>query len=209
MVGSIAVAGGGLFAPLAAKLVDRFDCRVVTIAGALTCAVGLITTSRAPSIDVIFLTYSVIFGFGSACMYTSVFVIVPKYFQKWRPLAIGLVSTGPAAGVFVMSPIVQALLDRFGWRGAYIGQAGLCLVVALLACTFEPHVEGDALENYKVKLDEIEQEGSCSRTKLQQLFAFDFSFLKNIKYTVCTISFAVLHLGIGIPTIHMVSASHY
>ena len=136
MVGSLAVAGAGLFGPVTAKLIDRFGCRVVTIAGALKYAVGLITTSQASSIDVIFLTYSVIFGFGNSCVYTSVFVIVPKYFHKWRPDVIGMISAGPAAGVFVMSPIVQALLDRFGWRGAYIGQAGLCLAVALLACKF-------------------------------------------------------------------------
>ena len=127
-----------LLGPVAANLCDRYGCRITTILGGVTCVLGLLLTSQAPSIYCMYLTYSVIVGFGTCCVYTASFVVVPRYFIKRRALATGVVSCGPAGGSLVMGPLLQLLLDTFGWRNTFMAMAGMASVICVLALIYDP-----------------------------------------------------------------------
>ena len=71
-----------LLGPIAAVLCNRFSCRVTVISGALVTAVGLLLTSQAPSILIMYVTYGVVCSFGACCVYTGCFVIAPRYVVK-------------------------------------------------------------------------------------------------------------------------------
>ena len=177
---------------------------MVAIFGSLTCAVGLVMTSQAPCIAVMYITYSGIFGLGSACVYTSVFVIVPKYFVKRCSFAIGLITAAPGVSLFTMSPLVNYFLDQFGYKGVFVGQAILCTLIPALACTFDPNVESNG-EDYEVKLKEIEEDKTDWKAKLKGMFSFRISFWKNPEYLIFAFSAAVVYFGLFIPIVHMVS----
>lgn len=179
------------FGPLAGKLCDRFGPRVVTIIGALVAAIGLISTSQAQSLFVMYFTYSIIFAFGGCCVYTAVFVIVPKYFLKRRSLATGMIASGPGAGTFVMSPILALSIEGLGWRGAFIVMAGLVAIVCVLGCTFDPNTPKNTSEE-DVRLSRY---GNDKERKL----------LKNPEYLIMVFVTTIVVLGNSVPQVHMVS----
>ena len=60
------------------------------------------------------------------------------YFSKRRPLAVGLAVAGVGAGGLVVPPIQRLLLTCFGWRGAYIISAGICLQICVCGAVIRP-----------------------------------------------------------------------
>ena len=78
-VGSLACAGSGFFGPLAGKLYDRYGPRLVTFCGSLTCVVALLLTSQVPNLELMYLTFGLLYGLGSCFVYVAVFMIVPRY----------------------------------------------------------------------------------------------------------------------------------
>ena len=161
------------------------------IIGALISAVGLISTSQAQSLFIMYITYSIIFAFGGCCVYTAVFVIVPKYFLKRRSLATGMIASGPGAGTFVMSPILALSIGELGWRGAFIVMAGLVAIVCALGCAFDPNTpKSTSVEDVR---------GSrYSHDKERKL-------LKNSEYMLMVFVTAIVVLGNSVPQVHMVS----
>lgn len=88
-VGSLCMACGSFFGPLAAKLCDRLGCRAVSISGALICIVSLLTSSRVPHMWMLYFTFSCMYGFGASCVHTALFLVVSASFDKGRSLATG------------------------------------------------------------------------------------------------------------------------
>lgn len=63
-------------------------------------------------------------GIGSGLIYVPAVISAGFYFEKWRALATGIAVCGSGIGAFVLAPITNALIDRFGWRGTLLIQAG-------------------------------------------------------------------------------------
>jgi sugar phosphate permease len=59
--------------------------------------------------------------------------VVANSFDRRRGTALGFATAGVGLGTFVIMPIAQTLIERYGWRVAYLGIAGFCLVVAVPA----------------------------------------------------------------------------
>lgn len=125
---------GGLFmampllsGPIASFLTDRYGCRKVTICGAIMASVGFIISSRANSMTVLCITFGILAGFGLSLCYVASVVIVAYYFDKRRSFATGLAVCGSGIGTFIFAPLIQLLLDEYGWRGTTLILAGLFL----------------------------------------------------------------------------------
>lgn len=116
-----------LSGPIASFLTDRYGCRKVTIAGSILAAVGFILSSQVQSIDMMYITFGGIAGFGMSLCYVAAIVIVAYYFDKRRSLATGLSVCGSGIGTFLFAPLIQFLLDTYGWRYTQITLAGIIL----------------------------------------------------------------------------------
>ena len=77
-------------------------------------------------------------GLGIAMSEISTFIILPHYFDKRRPLAIGLVSSGLSVGGLSSAPVVSILLEEYGLSGAYVIVAGIWLHNAIGVAFFRP-----------------------------------------------------------------------
>jgi len=77
-IGSIAFGMNFLFGPLVSGLALRYGCRVVGCAGGIISALGLLLTSFANSIYVIYVTYSLLWGLGSSLCYGTTMMILGK-----------------------------------------------------------------------------------------------------------------------------------
>jgi predicted MFS family arabinose efflux permease len=56
---------------------------------------------------------------------------VSDWFDRQRGLALGIANSGIGIGGFVTPLLAQYLIERTGWRGAYMGLAAGCLVIAV------------------------------------------------------------------------------
>ena len=104
-------AGAGLLA-------DRFGPRVVCGVGMLFIAGGLLVSSVAPSMAMVYPGYGLGLGIGIALVYTPAIACVQPWFTRRRGLAAGIASAGIGAGTVVVPLLATALIGGLAWRGA-------------------------------------------------------------------------------------------
>ncbi|EDO43045.1 predicted protein, partial [Nematostella vectensis] len=79
-LGSIAVTMTFLPTPLAGIVCGRLGCRLTSMMGAVTCALGLVLTSFCESLLLMYLTYGFLFGLGACFIHTGCVFAVTMYF---------------------------------------------------------------------------------------------------------------------------------
>lgn len=107
----------------------------------------------------------VLLGIGHGLSYCAALVMTGFYFDKKRNLANGIAHTGGGIGIFVLSPIVQTLIESYGWRGSLLIIAGIVLNLLTAASVMRP-IHGDAL--LKEVQAEIEDKTECSMDKVDR-----------------------------------------
>ncbi|XP_073255189.1 monocarboxylate transporter 13-like [Porites lutea] len=210
-VGSLAYASGSLFAPLVGLLCDRFSHRKVAISGGILSCLSLLVTSQAPNLTLMYFTFGLAFGFGCCCLYFVSVTIIPKYFLKRRALATGFVIMGPGAGLFVMSPIIQTLLNATtSWRMTLIIMAGITFVTCLLPCSFGTNIANDKCQINTSADKNCEGRSSlvalatAGRVSSSQLCStLSFSYLKNKEFVIYVIAGVICFCGMTVPNVHM------
>ena len=121
---------GGLGSPLVGFFLDRLGpCRLFQW-GAVVAAVGLAWASQAQRLETLFFTYGIIAGLGLAALGSAPnMVVAAQWFPEGRGRAIALADLGTALGAFLLVPLTQLLIQRWGWRGALLVLAELLLLV--------------------------------------------------------------------------------
>ena len=127
--------------PITGPLCERLGCRTVTIFGATLCAIALLVSSFVNQLELLYLTYGVLFGIGISCVFTASMLITAKYFTRWRSLALSLVAGGLGGGVLIYGPGLSAILKVVGWRVAFRIMAGMMVLVILLSLTYDESSE--------------------------------------------------------------------
>ena len=206
-VGSVGIALIFVLGPLTSMLVNRLGYRLTAILGGLLGSIGLLLSSFASSIYVIYGTYSVLFGFGGSCIFVSSYVVTSQYFERNRSIATGILASGTGLGVLGMAPVLQGLLDSFDWRKTYRLTAAIYSAVCVLGLTFSPvlvYKEKSATEkeNHDEVLEDLNEERGKKIGKLNKWI--DFSVFKEKVFVVLTLSMSVAFIGHHIPRLHLV-----
>lgn len=126
----------GLAQPFTGMLADRFGSRRVLVIGLLAYAASLFLAAQASSAAAFSLSAGVLLGValaGSAfgIVFGAISRLVAPARRSW---ALGLAGSVGSAGQFVLVPLAQGLLQRFGWSGA-LSMLGLAAIL-LLPCAF-------------------------------------------------------------------------
>ena len=119
----------------AGHLSDRYGPRPVLLAAAFFMGTGLVLTSRIDRLWLGYLTYGLGVGLGGACCYVPMVSVVGRWFSRWRNTALGISVAGIGCGTLAMAPLAAMLIDRFGWREAYVilgGASAIILVICAL-----------------------------------------------------------------------------
>ncbi len=114
-------------------LADRFGPRVVCSAGMVLIALGLLATSWAPALWMVYLSYGLLVGLGIAFVYTPSIASVQPWFTVRRGLAGGIASSGVGAGTLLVPVLVAMAIGPIPWREAMRWLALAVLVLGLLA----------------------------------------------------------------------------
>ena len=140
---------GGLMAPLVGQLFDRSGPRTVFSLGLLLLGGAFLFASRAQHLWQLQLSTGLCVGIGIALIgNVPNSILLGRWFGPRLPTAMAILYSATGAGILVLLPASQVLIDRIGWRDAYqwFGIAALCLLVPLLLmpwrlfATGSPHV---------------------------------------------------------------------
>ena len=88
-VNSLYVSFPLLAGPVAGVAINRYGCRIVTIAGSLLSGLGFVLSFFATNIWTLYFTLGLMAGIGTAFIYVPCVIVVAYYFQKKRAFATG------------------------------------------------------------------------------------------------------------------------
>lgn len=126
---------GGLASPLIGRLFDRSGPRTVFALGMALMGGAFLAAVYAQRLWQFQLALGVSVGFGIACIgNVPNSILLGRWFGKRLTTAMAVVYSATGAGVLIMLPVAQILIDRLGWRGAYqcFGVVVLALLLPLL-----------------------------------------------------------------------------
>ncbi len=124
----------GALSPFAGRAMDRFAVRMLVPLGACVMGLGLVLVSQAQALWQIVLLFATILPAGMVLFGTLASqTLITRWFTGKRGFAMGISAMGTSLGGFLFPPLVQLLIDEFGWRGAMqvLGVATVVLVAPL------------------------------------------------------------------------------
>ena len=142
---------GGLTAPLIGRLFDRSGPRTVYALGLSLLGAAFLIGAHARELWQFQLSVGLCVGLGIALIgNVPNSILLGRWFGPRLPTAMAIVYSATGAGILVLLPASQLLIDRIGWRDAYqlFGVVALCLLLPLLVlprrlfATGSPHIAG-------------------------------------------------------------------
>ena len=132
---SLSSLAGGLASPLIGRLFDHSGPRGVYSLGLLLLGGAFLVAAHANQLWQFQLSIGLCVGIGIALIgNVPNSILLGRWFGPRLPTAMAVVYSAAGAGVLVLLPTSQILIDHVGWRGAYqiFGITALCLLVPLL-----------------------------------------------------------------------------
>jgi MFS family permease len=132
---SLTALAGGLASPLIGRLFDYSGPRSVYSLGLMLLGGAFLFAANASYLWQFQLSVGLCVGFGIAFIgNVPNSILLGRWFGPRLPTAMAVVYSATGAGVLVLLPASQVLIDHVGWRGAYqiFGGAALLLLVPLL-----------------------------------------------------------------------------
>jgi MFS family permease len=123
-------------APLFGRLVDRFGAHKVVVPSTVIFGLVLISFKySSTSLWHLYAFFIVIGVIGTGTAPVPYGIVVSRWFDKRRGLALGLMMFGLSTGAILLPPIAQRLIILYGWRAAYaiVGCAILLVSVPVVA----------------------------------------------------------------------------
>ena len=123
---------GGLTAPLVGRLFDRSGPRTVYSLGLLLLGGAFLIASHAQQLWQFQLSIGLCVGIGIAFIgNVPNSILLGRWFGPRLPTAMAILYSATGAGVLILLPASQLLIDHIGWRGAYQIFGGIALFLLL------------------------------------------------------------------------------
>src|SRR3982751_2745511 len=125
----------GIFAVVVGRIADRSGARSVILPGLVIVATLLLSAEAIGSrLSELYLFYIALGVVGSATTTVPYTLVVSRWFDRRRGLALGGMMVGLGAGAVVMPVVAQRLIAAFGWRTAFavVGCATLTIPLPIV-----------------------------------------------------------------------------
>lgn len=125
-------AGVLVSAPIAGLLVDKIGARKVLLPSIIALGLGTMCFAlMTPDPRVFYFIFFVTAVLGTGTLPITWTKAIVNNFDKYRGLALGIALTGTGIYGFVATPSIQFMIDKFGWRVAYVSVGALPLIFSL------------------------------------------------------------------------------
>ncbi len=101
-------------------LSDRYGPRPLVWVGGALFSGGLLATSQVDQLWHGYLTYGVGAGLGGGLFVSPLYATVAGWFERYRAIGQGIAATGNGLGTLILLPLANSLIERNGWRQAYV-----------------------------------------------------------------------------------------
>jgi MFS family permease len=154
---SLAALAGGLAAPLVGRLFDRSGPRAVFSLGLILLGGAFLIAAYAQALWQFQISLGLCVGLGIACIgNVPNSILLGRWFGPRLPTAMAILYSAAGAGILILLPASQLLIDHVGWRGAYriFGAVALLLLPPLLVlpwrlfATGSPHLAKSAAAEF-------------------------------------------------------------
>jgi MFS family permease len=118
---SISSVTQGLLSPIVGMLVDRLGPRRIMLGGACLLGAACALSSQIGSLWSLYTVTGVLAAAGvCAVSWVPTGALIARWFTERRSSMMGLAFSGMGAGVLVIGPLAQWLIEGYGWRAAYL-----------------------------------------------------------------------------------------
>ncbi|XP_054425809.1 monocarboxylate transporter 10 [Pteronotus mesoamericanus] len=201
-VGSLSMGMVFFCCPIASVFTDMFGCRKTAIAGAAVGFIGLMSSSFVSSIELLYLTYGIIFACGCSFAYQPSLVILGQYFKKRLGLVNGIVTSGSSIFTILLPLLLRVLIDNVG---LFYTLRVLCIfifVIFLSAFTYRP-----LASNVREKESGIKGGNRFSLFSRRKFSPpkkiFNFAIFKVTAYAVWAVGMPLALFGYFVPYVHL------
>lgn len=131
-MGSLAIGTTFFLSPVSGILTDRIGLRLTTFIGGVLMTAGMILSSMFfHNIQLLYLTYGIMFGLGAALSYTPTIAIMGHYFKRYLGVVSGIATCGSSIFTVILPPVLTWLLNEYGLQGTFfvlgISSAGVII----------------------------------------------------------------------------------
>lgn len=155
LIYSAGVAGMAIGGIVMGRLADKATTRRIASVGVIALAVCAFGASQATALWH-FYAFFFIGGFiGAGSLFTPLIANVGSWFKSNVGLAIGITTSGQAAGYAVIPYVLSLLIEEAGWRAAFLvmGGATLAIILPLSMLIRDPVGKSEAAKSNRVDLD--------------------------------------------------------
>jgi len=189
-------------------LIDRRGPRRLMLIGGVVCGAALIATSRVEDLWQFYLARGVAQTIGNALLGSLVVnVTLSKWFIARRGMAVAIASSGVSLGGVLMTPLVSAIIDQWGWRDAWVALGVMVWVLVLPSAM----IMRRAPEDYGLHPDGMtpEQALTFSQAKRRLSSVSEVQWTRHEAVRTKTIwliiaAYGIANIGIGAMLLHMV-----
>ncbi|XP_018356533.1 PREDICTED: monocarboxylate transporter 10 isoform X1 [Trachymyrmex septentrionalis] len=194
LVGSLTIGTTFFLSPIAGILTDKFGIQTTTFMGGAIASVGLLLSSLLTAkVELLFLTYGVMYGLGASLAYTPSLAILGHYFKKYLGLVNGIVTAGSSIFTTLLPSLMEVLILRLGLEGTLRSLAVLTATIMACAILFKPiplTSQGD--KSHKTK---------SLRNHMKEFV--NVSIWKKKRYVVWAVSIPLALFGYFVPYVHI------
>ena len=125
---------GAIAVPVLGHMMDRWSIRRVALPGIVVYTIFLSLMGLAPAVLGIFTLMFALAEMTSAIQTPLGYAkAISAWFDRRRGLALGIAMSGVGLGAFVVPQLAERLIERVGWRGAYVSLGLLTFAIAFPA----------------------------------------------------------------------------
>ncbi len=129
---TLTMLGFGLGGIMMGRLSDRYGVRVPLVGATFMLAFGYAVASMSSSLAMYAVAQGLLIGMlGSSASFGPLLADISHWFERRRGVAVSIVASGNYLAGALWPPIVQQLIETYGWRTAHLCIGAICLVTML------------------------------------------------------------------------------